>query len=86
MPYGLIALAITVYAALQAWTLITWRSGWRLAALAPLLLCAVVLVQTVIAYQQQSNLWPIALIFFFPVGSAYLLLVAAARAIVKWSE
>lgn len=86
MPHELMALAFTVYAVLQVWTLIVWRGGWRLAALAPLILCAAVLVQTVIAYQQRSNLWPIALIFFFPLGSAYLALVAAARAIVKGSD
>jgi hypothetical protein len=51
------------------------RGGWRVAGLVPLPLMAYALWITCVAYQQDSNLWPIVLLFVSPVVLAYLVVL-----------
>jgi len=67
------------YIALQLYTGIRWRGGWRIVALLPLLLMIPVFVITALAYAQQSNLWPILLIFAAPLGTGYLVILMVIR-------
>ena len=48
-------------------------------ALLPLLLMIPVFVITALAYAQQSNLWPILLIFAAPLGTGYLVILMVIR-------
>ena len=47
------------------------QGGWRIAALLPLLVLIPIMVVTVVALWQGSNLWPIFLIFAAPVLLVY---------------
>src|SRR3954463_13890135 len=61
------------YLPLQIYSGLKWRGGWRIAAFLPLLLMVPVFVITGIALAQESNLWPIIMIFAAPFGTAYLI-------------
>jgi hypothetical protein len=75
---GLVVMAgVPVYFVLQAWLLWRLRSGWRYAAIAPLLPMSAVIVWTALAFAAGSNLFPLVLIFTAPVACAYLLIVTA---------
>ena len=67
------------YLPLQIYACPHWRGGWRIAAFVPLLLMVPVFVITGIALAQESNLWPIFLIFLAPVGTAYLVILFVIR-------
>lgn len=68
------------YLVLQVVALRRFRGAWRVAALAPLVPMAVVLLYTVSAYRAGSNLFPLVLIFTSPVALLYLVgLVALHR-------
>jgi hypothetical protein len=77
---GLAAMAaVPGYFVLQ-WRFATrWSGGWRIAALAPLPVAAGLLVQALIAFAAESNLWPLLVILFAPLGCLWLLGLAAAR-------
>jgi hypothetical protein len=68
---------------LQIYTAIKWRGGWRIAALVPLLLMIPVFVTTAIALAQDSNLWPIVMIFAAPIGTGYLAILFLLRYFAK---
>jgi hypothetical protein len=72
-------LSALAYLPLQIYTAIKWRGIARIAALVPLALMVPVIVATAQALAQQSNLWPILLIFAAPVGTGYLLILMLAR-------
>ena len=59
------------YALLQSLNLLILRGTIRWASLVPLPFAVVVLALTTRAYADASNLWPIFLIFFGPLASAY---------------
>lgn len=70
---GLAVMAgVPAYFIIQPAVLWEWPGGWRLAALAPLLLTLPALVFSLFSLQQGSNLWPLALIFAAAVGTLYL--------------
>jgi hypothetical protein len=60
------------YVLLQPLAILRWRSGWRTAALAPLLLTVPALAFSLFALTQGSNLWPLTLIFAAIIGAVYL--------------
>ena len=79
---GQVIMAFTpLYFILQILFPLAFRGGWRIAALAPLIGFVPALIISLQAFSQNSNLWPIAVIFFAPLGCLYLLLLAAARMI-----
>jgi hypothetical protein len=56
------------------------RNGrWRIAALVPLFVFVPALLNSVFAFSQGSNMWPIVLIFLAPLGFLYLLPLGLAR-------
>jgi len=71
---GLIAFAaVPAYPVLQVMALRNLKGGWRYAAAVPLLAMIPLVAFTLVAFQQQSNLWPLPLILASPVASLYLL-------------
>jgi hypothetical protein len=77
-------LSIPAYFVLQ-WQLgRRWSGVWRLAALAPLIVMVPVLIQSILAYIAQSNLWPIVLILSSPFALAYLVGLLGLRLGVRW--
>ena len=67
------------YVPLQIYSGLKWRGTWRIAAFLPLLLMVPVFVITGIALAQESNLWPIIMIFAAPFGTAYLIILFIIR-------
>jgi hypothetical protein len=71
---GLIAFAaVPAYPALQIMALIKLKGGWWYAAAVPLLAMVPIAVFTVLAFLQQSNLWPLFLILAAPIASLDLM-------------
>jgi hypothetical protein len=64
------------YFVLQVWALVRLRGGWRIAASVPLLGAVPTIAWSLYALSQESNLWPLTFIFFAPVGSLYLVVLA----------
>jgi hypothetical protein len=81
------AMWITVagYLIAQVYTLIAWRHRWRVAAMVPLIVMVPVSVLTVQEYRQQSNLWPILMLFASPPALLYLILLIVTRTTKKKS-
>ncbi len=75
-----IILLSPLYLILQIWFGLAWRGRWRWVALAPLLGFIPALIYGLLGLVHGSNLWPIVIIFFSPLGCIYLLLAALARA------
>ncbi|HTS51462.1 MAG TPA: hypothetical protein VMH05_26120 [Bryobacteraceae bacterium] len=67
--------AVPAYFVLQVIALWRLRSGWLKASLLPVIPMILVLVYTIDAYNKESNLWPIVLIFSSPVAAAYVLAI-----------
>lgn len=77
---GLVVMAgVPAYFVVQPATILRWPGGWRLAALAPLLLTAPALCFSVFALYHGSNLWPLTLIFAAALGTIYLAALWLAR-------
>jgi hypothetical protein len=70
------------YLPLQVYTGISWRGMWRIMALVPILLMVPVFGFTAHAFAQESNLWPLLLIFAAPVGTGYLVVLMVIRRLV----
>lgn len=68
-----------LYLILQIWLGLAWRGRWRWVALAPLLGFLPALMVALIDLAHGSNLWPITVIFFAPLGCIYFLIAAVAR-------
>jgi hypothetical protein len=60
----------------QGWLLWSLSGGWRTAAAAPLLPMGAVLVYTVYAFLDGSNIFPLVLIFTAPMAFIYLTIIA----------
>ncbi|GAA4010959.1 hypothetical protein GCM10022211_26990 [Sphingomonas humi] len=67
------------YVALQLLLPWRWRGGWRSAAQLPMAGTGLLIAWSAYAYAQDSNLWPLLLILYLPVGFVYL----CATALVK---
>lgn len=77
---GLVVMAgVPAYFVVQPATILRWPGGWRLAALAPLLLTAPALCFSLFALYYGSNLWPLTLIFAAALGTIYLAALWLAR-------
>jgi len=74
--FQLAGLSVPAYVLLQAIAL--WRRRGR-AELAPLLVMAPAFAHASFAYANDSNLWPIFLIFLCPVACLYLMILFALR-------
>jgi hypothetical protein len=73
MLLGLFVMAgVPAYFVVQPATLLRWPGGWRIAALAPLVLTVPAAAYSMVAFLHGSNLWPITLIFAAAVGTLYL--------------
>ncbi len=70
---------VPAYFVAQILTLVRWRERWRFAAGLPLIVLAPVLLYTVYAYLQGSNIFPLVLIFTSPVLLMYLGVLWAIR-------
>lgn len=68
-----------IYGVLQWRALRTWRAGWKIAALLPLVLAGILTVWAIVGLMQASNLWPLPLIFGLPVCLAFLVCIAGLR-------
>ena len=75
-----LGLTIPGYFYLQYRLLRRWSGGWKLAALAPIVLVVPAVVFSLYALSRDSNLWPLTVIFLAPVGFAYLLILCGVRA------
>lgn len=76
-------LPFTLYVIAQAIALFRLRGQARIWAAAPIPFMAVVLYVTLDAFAQQSNLWPIVMIFASPVALAYVLVVGLVAFFVR---
>lgn len=80
MILGLVVMAgVPAYFVVQPATVLRWPGGWRLAALAPLLVTAPALCFSLFALYHGSNLWPLTLIFAAALGTVYLAALWLAR-------
>jgi hypothetical protein len=75
----LMYLSVPAYFVAQAYCAVRFSGGWRIAALAPLILMAPVLAFTVFAGAAGSNLWPLYLLFAAPFGALYFIGLFAVR-------
>lgn len=69
---AILGLGCPAYLFAQPAALAHWRGGWRKAALAPLLLTVPAVLYGVVGVVQNSNLWPLPVMFVFGLGSLYL--------------
>lgn len=82
--FGLaIMLSLPGYVALQWYAVWKWDGGWRIAALVPLAIMALLVIHAAVAFVAQSNLWPLLVILTAPLACLYLLAIAGARAVVR---
>jgi len=73
------AVMVPGYFVLQPLTLWRFKDGWRTAAMVPLIGAVPTIVWSLYTLSQESNLWPLAFIFFAPLGSLYLIGLMAMR-------
>lgn len=76
-------LSLPGYVVLQWYAARHWEGGWRIAALVPLAIMAVLVVQAAVAFMAQSNLWPLLVILAAPLLCLYLIGLAGARALAR---
>jgi hypothetical protein len=69
------------YFALQILLAKRYRGGWRIAALIPLVFTVPLLGYTAYAFAQESNLWPLMLLFYAPFAAIYLLILLGIHGI-----
>jgi hypothetical protein len=67
------------YLVAQVSTLRRFQGRWRVAALAPIVPMAIVLVYTLSAFRAGSNLFPLVLIFTSPIAFLYLMVLVVLR-------
>jgi hypothetical protein len=82
MLLDLLWLAVLGYTVLQAVALTRLSGAARAAASVPLVVMVPIVIVTLVAVAQQSNLWPLLLLLASPLALVYLavvLLVAGAR-------
>src|SRR5690606_14363228 len=71
--------SVLAYLVLQPLLLWRWRGGWRKLAMLPLVISLPVLLYTLFALAAVSNLWPLVMLFTFPLLCLYLLVVLLVR-------
>ncbi len=77
---GMVIMLFTpIYFILQIWFGLAMTGRWRVAALVPLIGFVPALVISLDGLSRGSNLWPIMVIFFAPLGCIYLLAVSITR-------
>jgi hypothetical protein len=69
---AIVMLGVPAYIALQIYIPKHLRGGWWWAAMAPVFIAIPVALFCLLAFAQESNLWPLAFILFAPLGAAYL--------------
>ena len=74
--------SVPLYFILQIWFGCAWAGRWRTAALVPLIGFVAALMYSLLGLLHGSNLWPLPIIFFAPLGFIFLLVLGIARAIV----
>jgi hypothetical protein len=80
---GMVIMVFTpLYFILQIWFGWALTGRWRIATLVPLIGFVPALIISLHALSRGSNLWPVVLIFFAPLGCIYLLAVGIARLII----
>jgi len=75
LGYLLMYVPLPAYVVLQLYAGVRCKGRRRVAALIPLLVMIPVVCLTVILFRQDSNLWPIFLIFCSPMAALYLVAV-----------
>ena len=68
-------LCFPIYVITQMVAIFRLRGGWRWASLVPVIPMIYVVAVTIKAFEQQSNLWPLLLIFSSPLALVYILLI-----------
>ena len=76
MPLDLLWLTVPGYVILQVVALMRSSGGSRLAAALPLFGMVPVFAFTAVALVQESNLWPLWMLFTCPVAMVYVAVVA----------
>jgi hypothetical protein len=66
---------LLIYPFLQIFALLRMHGGWRQLAFLPLVPMCIVLIVTIKAFLQHSNMWPILIIFCAPLAMAYLVIL-----------
>ena len=72
MPLDLLWLTIPAYVVLQVVALMRSSDGSRVAAVLPLFVMVPVFALTAVALVQESNLWPLLMLFASPVALLYV--------------
>lgn len=75
---GMFAMAI-LYLVLQAVLPRRWQGGWRIAALVPLIGLVAAFGWSLLALADGSNLWPLMLIFYLPLGFLFMGLLVVLK-------
>ena len=70
-------LCFPAYVIAQIVAIVRLRRGWRWASLVPVIPMIIVVVLTVEALLQQSNLWPVLLLFASPPALGFILVLFA---------
>lgn len=76
MPLDLIWLTIPAYVVVQVIALMRSSSGSRMTAALPLFVMVPVFVHAAVGLMQESNLWPLLMIFASPIALLYVVVVA----------
>ncbi|MBN9557960.1 MAG: hypothetical protein J0I26_10580 [Alphaproteobacteria bacterium] len=71
------------YLILQAVLPPFYRGGWRKAALVPLIATVPIALWCLVAFTQESNLWPLPFLFYAPLAFAYLTALALLHGMVR---
>jgi hypothetical protein len=68
-------LCFPIYIIAQMVAIFRLPGGWRWASLVPVIPMIYVVADTIKAFEQPSNLWPLPLLFSSPLALVYILLV-----------
>jgi hypothetical protein len=75
----MMAWSVPGYLILQIYVYRRWREGWRTAGLLPLWLTVPIMLYSVLALMHGSNLWPLAMLFTYPLAFLYLVALTIVR-------
>lgn len=75
MPFDLVWLAVPAYLVVQVVAITRTAGGMRLAAALPLVVMLPLFVYTAVAFAQESNLWPLGLLFLSPAALVYVTVI-----------
>ncbi len=76
MPLDLIWLTIPAYVVVQVIALMRSSTGSRMVAALPLFVMVPVFIHAVVGLVQESNLWPLLMVFVSPIALLYVVMVA----------